>query len=181
MVVELAKKFKALSDHSRLRIIASLSKEPMYVELISKRLNLHPSTVSFHLKKLEELKIVSSTKDQYYTIYKLHPEELDFNVLSQIIQSAENLDTEEDREKKYRNKIISAFIKNGKLVSIPVQQKKRLIILEEIAKDFVKEKKYPEKEVNLIIKKYHEDFCTIRREFIMNKLFTREQGVYQKK
>ena len=46
--------FKCLSDTSRLRIVQSLAQGEMYTELLAERLNLTPSTVSFHMKKLED-------------------------------------------------------------------------------------------------------------------------------
>ncbi|MBQ6395266.1 MAG: winged helix-turn-helix transcriptional regulator, partial [Atopobiaceae bacterium] len=49
-----------LSDASRLRIVQSLTRGEMYTELLAERLGLSPSTVSFHLKKLEDAGIVSS-------------------------------------------------------------------------------------------------------------------------
>lgn len=177
---EPAKLFKALSDASRLKIVASLHKEPMYVERISERLNLHPSTVSFHLKKLEQLGIISSTKEQYYVMYHLNREMLNINVMGVIAAISTENETEDEREQAYYNKIKDTFIKDGKLQSIPVQRKKRLVILKEIAKEFVIGTEYPEKEVNNIISEYHFDFCTIRREFIMNKLFERHNGVYKR-
>lgn len=172
--------FKMLSDQSRLKILASLNKEPMYVELIAERLDLHPSTVSFHLKKLEEANIVTSKKEQYYTMYYIDRQKLNRNVMQIISSITTKDDNEEEREARYRRKIIRTFFEEGKLKSIPVQRKKRLIILEEIAKEFEIEKKYPEKQVNLIISEFHFDFCTIRREFIMNKMFVRENGIYER-
>ena len=47
------KLMKCLADKSRILIINNLMEEPMYVELLSQRLNLAASTISFHLKKLE--------------------------------------------------------------------------------------------------------------------------------
>ena len=54
--------FKCLADRSRLQILKSLSEGDMYVERLSERLNLTPSTISFHLKKLESAGIVTSKK-----------------------------------------------------------------------------------------------------------------------
>ena len=39
-------------------------------------------------------------------------------------------------------------------------------------------RRYAEAEVNEIIGRYHEDYCTLRRELIMARLLEREQGVY---
>ncbi len=178
MIDEYVKIFKVLADKSRLKIIASLNKEPMYVELISERLGLNPSTVSFHLKKLENLSLVTSKKEQYYVTYYLNNEKLDINIQNIISKITIDSDTLEKREEEYYNKIISNFFKNNKLTSIPVQRKKREVILREISKSFELGKEYKEKEVNNIISDFHFDFCTIRREFIMNKMFTRDKGIY---
>ena len=180
MIIETAKLFKILSDPSRLRIIASLDREPMYVELLAERLDLHPSTVSFHLKKLEQSGLVRHEKEQYYVMYHLNREPLNIHVMKVLREIGTTNETEEEREQAYRRKILRTFMMDGKLTSIPVQRKKRLIVLEEIAKSFEFGRAYPEKEVNQIISEYHEDFCTIRREFIMNRMFTREDGIYHK-
>ena len=56
--------FKALSNMSRLRIVRALTEGDMYTELLAERLELTASTVSFHMKKLEEAGIVSQHKEQ---------------------------------------------------------------------------------------------------------------------
>ena len=38
---------------------------------------------------------------------------------------------------------------------------------------------YTEKEINEFIGRYHSDFCSIRREFIINKLMVRNAGKYK--
>ena len=65
------KLFKCLADKSRLQILKSLVIEDMYVERLAERLGLTPATISFHLKKLEDVKAVTSYKEQYYTMYSL--------------------------------------------------------------------------------------------------------------
>ena len=87
MTLEYALKiFKSLSDMSRLRIVQSLTRGEMYTELLAERLELTPSTVSFHMKKLEEAGLVISRKEQYYTVYSLNRELLNeslFNIAAQ--------------------------------------------------------------------------------------------------
>ena len=55
----------ALSDKSRLRILASLTERPKFVEELSLELNISVSTVSFHLKKLLAADLVVAKKEQY--------------------------------------------------------------------------------------------------------------------
>jgi hypothetical protein len=84
------------------------------------------------------------------------------------------------REEIYYQTIIANFFEGTRLKSLPVQRKKRQVILKEIAKAFQKEVDYTEKEVNQKISDYHEDFCTIRRDFISEKIFERSNGIYRR-
>ena len=68
-----------------------------------------------------------------------------------------------------------------KLKTIPVQRKKRRIVLEKLAESFEKGRTYPEKEVNLIIAQFHDDFCTLRREMIAEGIMERDHGEYRLK
>lgn len=177
MIEQQVKLYKVLADKSRLKILASLNKEPMYQELIASRLKLNPSTVSFHIKKLEEVGLINASKEQYYKVYSLNKESLNKNILASI-EKIKLEQTEEEREQEYEEKIKRTFFENGILKTIPVQRKKRLIVLKELAKEFELNKEYHEQEVNNIISTFHNDFCTLRREFIMNKLFTRDNNLY---
>jgi ArsR family transcriptional regulator len=171
--------FKCLGDKSRILIINNLIECPMYVELLSERLNLAPSTISFHLKKLEEVKLVYSVKEQYYVVYHLNNDMLSLRLkdLINVVQPEKDVQTE--REEQYKRSVISAFFEYGKLKSIPVQQKKRRIVLQEIAKKFEPDKSYAEREVNIIIADFHDDFCTIRREMIAFKIMERDHNIYK--
>lgn len=171
--------FKCLADKSRLLIINNLMEGPMYVELLSQRLNLSASTVSFHLKKLEEADIVYSVKEQYYVVYHLNQDMLSLSLNDLISVGESEIDLQEEREKQYRKSVIDAFFEYGKLKSIPVQQKKRKIVLEEIAKSFEYSRRYTEREVNIIIADFHDDFCTIRREMIAFNILKRKDGIYE--
>lgn len=71
------------------------------------------------------------------------------------------------------------FTSDGKLKSIPAQLKKKLIVLTHMVSRLEKGQKYSEKEMNEFIKEYHEDFATIRREFIMHHFMFRDNGVYE--
>lgn len=174
------KLFKALSDASRIKILVTLMDSPMYVELLAERLELTASTVSFHLKKLEEVGLVTKHKDQYYIIYEICRPALEKSLASLIKADASDQSLEDAREAAYRKKVIDTFFKFNVLKTIPVQRKKRRIILEKILESFELGKEYSEKEVNAIIGAYHEDYATLRREFIMEQLMTRDNGIYSR-
>ncbi len=172
------KLFKCLSDASRLRIIQSLTRGDMYTELLAERLELTPSTVSFHMKKLEDAGIVVSRKEQYYTVYSLNREVLEKTIYEAAVSEPEQTDEQQRREEIYREKVIRAFFEYGRLRAIPVQRKKKLICYEVIAGRFEPGRVYEEKEVNAIISSIHEDYCTIRRDMIGEGIFRRDGTRY---
>lgn len=169
---------KCMADKSRLQILKSLAIEDMYVERLAERLNLTAPTISFHLKKLQEAGAVSSYKNQYYTMYSLNQAVFSVRLADIIGEKSAEADRQQERDRLYRQKVIDTFFEYGKLKSIPAQRKKRRIILEEIVRDFKTGRTYDEKEVNLIIAAYHDDFCTLRREMIMEGLMQRDHQVY---
>ncbi len=169
---------KSLSDASRLRIIQSLTQGEMYTELLAERLGLTPSTVSFHMKKLEEAGLVVSRKDQYYTVYALNREVLEMSLSDLAASRPEQADEQQKREDEYRQKVIDTFFEYGRLRSIPVQLKKKRICYEVIADQFVPGKEYSEKELDEIIEAVHEDYCTIRRDMISEGILKRDGGRY---
>ncbi len=170
--------FKCLSDTSRLRIIQALTNGEMYTELLAERLQLTPSTVSFHMKKLESAGLVIPHKEQYYTVYSLNREVLEKSVYELATAKPEQTDEQQKREEEYRQKVIKNFFDYDKLRSIPVQRKKRQICYEKIAELFKIGRVYEENEVNEIILPIHEDYCTIRRDMISEGIFKREGSRY---
>ena len=147
--------FKCLADRTRLQILRTLAREDAYVELLSERLGMAPSTISFHLKKLADVGAVSSSKSQYYTMYTLNRELFDKTMLS-------------------------FFDEDGRLRTIPAQRKKRLIVLERLAEEFEPGRDYSEREVNLAIANFHDDFCTLRRDLVDECFMRREDGQYRR-
>lgn len=170
---------KALSDSSRLMIVNSLMEKPQYVEELAQRLNLAVSTVSFHLKKLEAANLIFRNKEQYYVVFHLN-DRIFYTTLKDITSfDNDNKAVQDKRIEQYREKVINTFFEKGILTKLPSQHKKRMIILEEILKLFNKEKIYAEKEIDILIENVFEDYCTIRRLFIDNKMMYRNSGKYR--
>ena len=172
--------FKCLADKSRIQILKSLMTEDMYVERLAQRIGITPATVSFHLKKLEDVGVVRSRRDQYYTMYSINPDVFNVTILDILKEESEEMTIQKERDEIYRKKVIDSFFEYGKLKSIPSQRKKERIVLEEIAKSFEKGREYTEREINIIIADFNDDFCTIRRDMISEGIITRENMIYKK-
>ena len=172
--------FKCLADKSRIQILKSLMQEEMYVERLAERLGITAATVSFHLKKLEDVGAVKSRKDQYYNMYSINYDVFKVSILDILKEESDEIDLQKERDEKYRKKVIDSFFEYGKLKRIPSQRKKERIVLEEIAKSFETGREYTEREVNIIIADFHDGFCTIRRDMISEGIIARENMIYRK-
>ena len=177
MSEELVTFFKALSDANRLKIVGLLAQQPYSVEELAALLDLKPSTVSHHLSKLAKVGLVSAKADSYYNVYQLDQkalEEKSRSLFSQEEMSASVADVDMDA---YDRKIVTDYTRpDGSLKTIPAQRKKLDAVLRYVAKAFDIGKRYSEKQVNDILRKYHEDTASLRRELVGAKLMMREGG-----
>jgi predicted transcriptional regulator len=176
---ELLAFFKALADANRLRIVGVLATQEASVEQLAACLDLRPSTISHHLSKLREAGLVSARAEGYYSIYNLDREALEAQarrLLSrdQVAAVAEEVDMD-----AYDRKVLSDFsTPDGRLKEIPAQRRKRAAVLRFLAHDFEGGVTYPEAAVNEILRRYHEDTATLRREMVAEGLLGRDRGGY---
>lgn len=159
----------ALADKSRLRILASLTERPKFVEELSLELNISISTVSFHLKKLLTANLVVAKKEQYYQIYSIPN-----NVLAQNLKKL--LHTAVPDKDVYVTAVEKECFVNGRVVDLPVQINKRKAVYQIIAKEFQVGKKYTEGKASLIIAEKCEDYLTAKREMLEFGYLKRQNG-----
>jgi hypothetical protein len=170
---------KTMGDPTRLRILSLLSSGPLHGQAIAGKLGLTAPTITHHLKKLRDINVVFERRDKNtiyfnlnHSVVKQHSE-----ALKQLIEGKELMMVDQSEEKQ---KIIANFFsKEGKLKTIPAQRKKKLMVFEHLIKGLEKGRKYEEKEINEYILQFHEDYATIRREFIINHYMYRENGIYE--
>ncbi len=169
---------KALSDRSRLAIVSSLLERPQYVEEIAQRHGLAPSTVSFHLRKLEKAGLVSGRKEQYYVVFRTNDEIFDTTLRELVSAHPAGRELQDSRMEAYRRKVLDSFFRNGRLEKLPAQHKKRLIVLEQLALRLEPGRHYSEQEVTGLIMPVFDDYCTIRRLLVDEGLVRRDGALY---
>lgn len=169
---------KALADQSRLAIVNSLLERSQYVEEIAKRHGLAPSTVSFHLRKLEQAGLVSSRKEQYYVVFRANDEMFDTTLREIVAVHPVSNELQDVRMEEYRRKVLDTFFRHGRLEKLPAQHKKRLIVLEQFAARFETERRYSEQDVTGLILPLFGDYCTIRRLLVDEGLVKRDGTSY---
>lgn len=75
-------------------------------------------------------------------------------------------------------RVLRSFFRGDRLVSIPAQWSKRLVVLDRIAQEFQPGVRYPEKVVNEMLHGFHDDHAALRRYLIEDGFLEREAGVY---
>jgi hypothetical protein len=170
---------KALADPSRIMILSALLDAPHYVQELADRLALNVSTVSFHLRKLEKADLVRKSKDQYYVMYWANRESLDLPLARFVRIDPDQKEIQQHRLDHHRAVVIDTYFRQGKLVQLPVQKKKRRIVLEKFTALFQPGKQYSESEVNTLIGEKFDDHCTLRRELVDGHFLKRENQTYQ--
>ncbi|HUV30757.1 MAG TPA: DUF2087 domain-containing protein [Acidobacteriota bacterium] len=80
-----------------------------------------------------------------------------------------------------KDKVLSAFVKNDHVERLPAQRSKRKYLLEYILAQFEPNRVYTEDEVNRIVTRHHADVCTVRREFVLEKMMDRLDGKYRRR
>ncbi|WPC41144.1 DUF2087 domain-containing protein [Clostridium sp. JS66] len=138
---------------------------------IAVKLGVAQSTIRNHRYKLREkekqarlflsvMELISSNTKKKVNI-------LDKDILCDAHKTATTIDdryniTDNERESTIKNYID----KNGAVKTFPSKEKKKIIVLSEIVKNFSKGKKYSEKEINRILQRINDDYATTRRALI---------------
>ncbi|CAM3521027.1 MULTISPECIES: DUF2087 domain-containing protein [Saccharibacillus] len=92
-----------------------------------------------------------------------------------------NRNFNQDPNIRLRDSVIRHFFdREGRLKNIPAQLKKKLIVLEYLVEQLEMERTYAESEINAFIRLVHDDYATIRREFIVQGFMSRSDEVYRR-
>ncbi|SFM37511.1 hypothetical protein SAMN03159341_12925 [Paenibacillus sp. 1_12] len=177
---------KALADPTRIRILILLADGELNGQVLANKLCVTPATITHHAMKLREASLINERRDKNTIFFSLNHYFIKNNATATedlIYRKAQfqgGTDHMQDEHKRLKESVIKNFFTSeGKLKSLPAQLKKKLIVLEHLVSQLEKGRKYSEKEINDFIKRFHEDFATIRREFIMHQFMYRENEVYE--
>ena len=170
---------RALADPTRIRILGLLAERPMYGQELAKVLDVKPPTVSHHISPLVMAGLVRVRRENNYHYYELDSDGIQHLAestqhIARLLFASNPLPPKSDE----RARVVATFIKDGRLVSIPAQYKKRRYVMDELARSFEWGRLYDEKEVNAILKTFHDDVASLRREFIDQRIMMRENGRY---
>lgn len=176
----MATMLKALADTTRLRILGALAERPHTGRELSERLGLTPPTISHHVRKLEEVKLVRAEQDAQRQWLHLNTDAL--RVTQQVPMASEESEHDsgaQTEESRFRAKILRDFFDGERLKQIPAQRKKRVVVLQHLVERFAPTTIYSERDVNDALRVAHDDVATLRRELVDYGYLHRERGLYR--
>lgn len=74
--------------------------------------------------------------------------------------------------------VFRAFLRGGRLVAMPAQRSKRLVVLEHFARVFEPGRYYTEREVSAILRAFHDDYAMLRRHLVDEGFLSRDASTY---
>ncbi|GAC1658026.1 MAG: hypothetical protein NVS9B1_17110 [Candidatus Dormibacteraceae bacterium] len=171
--------FKALADESRLRIIGLLANREHSVEELATTLRLKAATVSHHLATLRGVDLVAMRAEGTTHVYRFQPEALRRLNRELAPERLRSIPQDLDGD-AWERKVLGDFLVDGRLPALPVNARKRLVVLRWLAGKFAFGRAYPELEVNAIIAEFHNDYASVRRYFVDLGFMSRASGLYRR-
>jgi hypothetical protein len=74
---------------------------------------------------------------------------------------------------------LRAFIRDGRITALPAKRTRRLLLLDQVAQAFEPGRKYPERDVDEVLKAIFDDHCALRRYLVDEAFLSRTAaGIY---
>jgi len=167
-----------LTNTFRLKLVGLLAIQEYSLEELSSSLHTKTALVARHLKKLQQLEIVTlseSHKQRY---------ELNLKVLQgfqqSLLASERNIVSplEETILEDEERRVLKSFFVGSRLTTIPAGRDNLALLVRWFARRFVVDRRYQEAEVNEIIEQYYHDAAFFRKDMVGRGFMRRENGVY---
>jgi hypothetical protein len=75
-------------------------------------------------------------------------------------------------------RILRRYFRGGRLTQIPSQRARRRVVLDRLAQEFNVGSRYSERQVNAILRRFHEDVASLRRFLVDEGFLDRASGEY---
>ncbi|HMN29927.1 MAG TPA: DUF2087 domain-containing protein [Caldilineaceae bacterium] len=165
---------KVLLNEDRLMILGHLAAQPRRTDELSALLPPRSSAVTKlgrHLQQLEEAGLVSRSSEN---CWQLAVEQLQMLKRQLLTRPEQQIELAGD------DKVLAAFVKQGRLTQLPVQPAKLAVVLRWLAAGFTPQIDYSERSVNDQLAGHEIDYATLRRLLVDHGFLTRQAGVYRR-
>ncbi len=160
-----------LADDDRLRVVAALILGARTPAEVAETTGLDVPTAGRALGRLSTGGLVEQDGDGYRLVRERFREA--FQTLDRPPPEPVESGLGEDADR-----VLRAFIREGRLTSIPAVHSKRLVVLDFLATMFEPGQIYPEREVNDRLAAFHPDVAALRRYLVDEDFLERRDGFY---
>lgn len=157
-----------LADEDRLKVVAALVLGAATTADVRTATGLDARTAGKALARLEDGGVVHADGDTW----RLDLETL--RAAARVPHPTEDYDGYDTETAR----VLRAFLKDGRITSMPVARAKRRVLLEHVVQVFEPGHRYAEKEVNALLRAFSDDYVTIRRYLVDEDLVARDHGEY---
>ncbi len=178
--------YKTLADDTRMLMVGHLCQGERNVTELAAITGKQEATISHHLSKLRAVGLLNLRIEGTQRFYRIDPRGLEW--LKQWTMEIENMPLTVDMSQpdtgwidrlnldEQDKKVLKDYAPEKYLVQIPRKQKKLIAVLNWIFTAFEEGRTYTEKEVNEIIKTFHSDYATLRRDLVDFRYLGREKA-----
>jgi len=151
-------------------VVAALALGATTIAEVAAAAGMDQRAVVRALRRLERGGLVSREKDQL----TLHAE-----LFKQVArEAAPDEPAEPLSADPETDAVLRAFTRSGRITAIPVQRSRRRRLLEHVATSFEPGVRYPEREVNAVLRRWYDDYAQLRRYLVDEALLDRAEGMY---
>ena len=161
----------ALADDDRRRVFAAVELGAATLEEVVAATGLGAGAASTALGRLVSMGLVVSGDRALVVLGAAFQQAARASM--QYVRSSEH-----EQYPAEQRKVLDAFVRDGRIVSIPAAAGKRAVLLDWLAQLFEPGRRYTEREVNAMIGRLHADTAAWRRYLVEHELLSREAGEY---
>jgi hypothetical protein len=165
---------RALAEPERLAVAGALASGTKTAGELADALGIPLHRVRRHLARLTAVGLASPAGDR--KTYRLEPDVLrraatDVGPSREAGLALGAVDEEEEA-------VLRNYFRGGRLRELPARQSKRRIVLTRLALEFDAGVRYPEREVNEVLRRFHDDYATLRRYLVDEGFLSRQKAIY---
>jgi hypothetical protein len=172
-VVDAAAIVGLLADDRRRRVVAALVLGAATVDEVRMATGLGTRAVATALARLVDAELVVRGDDGTHVLLAEAFRAAAIAAAPERDDADPTGDVPEDTAK-----VLRTFFRGGRLTSIPTQHSKKLVVLDRLAQEFDVGTRYQERQVNAILRRFHDDVAALRRYLVDEGFLDRARGEY---
>jgi hypothetical protein len=162
-----------LAEPERLQAVAALALGATTAEEVAKLAGLERRRAVEALERLAAGRLVEQVDGRLRLVVERFKE-----AAREAARRRPQVDPEALGATAQQAEVLRNFMSGGRLTSIPAQRSKRLAVLDFLSGQFEPGRTYPERDVNLMLGRFHADVAALRRYLVDEEFLERRDGFY---